>query len=84
MVMRGDPQPRGYTWRQQTLQALLKARINIRVWCEACGHAAIHGPDWAATSFGLPYDTTLYEVAQLLVCSQCGSRRVGIETAPDR
>ena len=82
MVMRGDPLPSGYTWRQQTLHALMKARLDVRVWCEECDHEAIRSPDWAANAASLPYDTTLYEIAQRLVCRHCGSRRVGIETAP--
>ena len=78
--MRGAPLPSGYTWRQQTLHALMKARVNVRIWCEECDHETIHSPDWAANSASLPYDTTLYEIAQRLVCGHCGSRRVGIET----
>ena len=59
----------------------MKLRTNLRMWCEDCGHSAAHSPVWFATMCGIPYDTTLYELAQHLVCKNCGSRRVGIEAA---
>ena len=79
MVMRGDPQPSGYTWRHQTLSELMKLRRELRVWCVDCGHDAVHSPIFFAMFGHVPFDITLWELAQKLTCRTCGSRRVGIE-----
>ncbi len=79
MVLRGDPQPSGYTWRRQTLTELMKLRRTLRVWCTDCGHETEHSAVFFATFGNAPYDTTLRELAQKLTCGKCRSRRVGIE-----
>jgi hypothetical protein len=80
MFKRGDPRPRGYSWRHMTLQHLMKIRTHVRMRCEDCGHDAVHSPAWMATMCGVPYGTTLYELAQRLVCRKCRSHKVGIES----
>jgi hypothetical protein len=72
MFKRGQPRPSSYTWRHQTLTHLMKLRRDLRVWCDASGHEAIHSPVYFAMFGNLPYDTKLK-------CQKCGSTRVGIE-----
>jgi hypothetical protein len=79
MIMRGDPRPSGYTWRRQTLNELMKLRRDLRVWCNDCGHEAVHSPVFFAMFGNVPYDITIWELAQKLSCRKCHSRRVGIE-----
>lgn len=78
MHKRGDPKPSGHIWRRQTLTQLQKLRRNARLWCEDCGHEIERSPVYMAMFFDLPYETRLYELAQRLQCSKCGSHRVGI------
>ena len=82
MIMRGDPQPTGYSWQHQTLEKLMKARVHLQVWCDNCGHVATHSPLWFATMCDVSFDATQYHLAQGLVCSKCGSHRVGVQVAP--
>ena len=78
MFKRGTPQPRGYSWRHMTLEHLMKIRATLEMRCDACRHVAEHSPVWFATMLNMPYDMTLYALAQRLVCKKCGSKRVGI------
>jgi hypothetical protein len=61
----------------------MKARAQLRIWCEEWGHAAVHSPVWFATLCNVPFDATPYDLAQRLHCSKCGSHRVGVLSAPD-
>ena len=83
MHRRGDPPPSGYSWRHQTLEKLMKARAQLWIWCDECGHTAAHSPVWFATMCNVPFDTTSYDLAQRLVCSKCGSYHIGVQSAPD-
>jgi len=83
MFKRGDPKPTGYAWRQMTLGKLMRAGVMCRIRCDDCGHEATHSPIWLVTLGNSWFADTLYDVAQRLVCRRCGSRVVGIETAPD-
>jgi DNA-directed RNA polymerase subunit RPC12/RpoP len=56
----------------------MKLRRDLRVWCDDCGHGAMHSPVYFAMFGNLPYDTTTWELVQKLKCPKCGSRRVGI------
>jgi Zn finger protein HypA/HybF involved in hydrogenase expression len=80
---RGDPKPTGHMWRRQTLSELTKRRRRARMWCEACGHETVHSPVYMAMFFGVPYETTLYALAQRLHCKKCSSKRVGIAITAD-
>jgi hypothetical protein len=51
----------------------------MRMWCDDCGHEVVHSPVYIAMFCELPYETTLWELAQRLHCKKCGSKRVGIE-----
>ena len=79
MVMRGDPQPSGYTWRRWTFAELMELQRTLRVWCADCGHEAERSAVFFATFGNAPYDTMLWELAQKLTCGKCRSRRVGTE-----
>jgi hypothetical protein len=83
MFRRGDPRPTGYAWRQMTLGKLMRAGVMCRIRCQDCGREITHSPIWLVTLGNSMFGDTLYDIAQRLVCRRCGSRRVGIETAPD-
>jgi DNA-directed RNA polymerase subunit RPC12/RpoP len=63
-------------WRRWTLT---KQHRHMRMWCDDCGHEVVHSPVYIAMFCELPYETTLWELAQRLHCKKCGSKRIGIE-----
>jgi hypothetical protein len=57
-----------------TLGNAAAARVQLIVWCKACGHRAEPDPAEITQRYGA--ETTVPEWRERLVCSQCGIRDV--------
>ena len=80
MVMRGEKMPKGTAWREATVGSAAARRSYQRVWCEDCRHdVTLAAKD--LIDRGVSPATPFWTLAQRLVCSKCGSARVGIMAA---
>jgi hypothetical protein len=79
MVMRGERLPKGDLWKRATLGSAIKGNDIYRLWCDGCGRWAEREPAWFYVIYGVPLNTPHYNLAQRLVCGDCGSRKVGLQ-----
>jgi hypothetical protein len=65
-----ERQPRG---NPPTLGSQARAGLDLDVWCNACGHKVIIGPE-EMTAFAERYgeETILVDFCRRLRCSKCG------------
>ena len=81
MVMRGEPQPKGDGWRKATVGNAAFNNQYQRIWCDACGHTLIVHAEDLIKLHGVPAEMPFWTLAQKLVCSACGSKKIGIMAA---
>jgi hypothetical protein len=77
--MRGDKFNQRDDAHRTHLGALYVLKADVRIWCEGCGRSEREFALGFQQRRKLPMELTIYDIAQRLVCSRCGSRNVGIE-----
>jgi DNA-directed RNA polymerase subunit RPC12/RpoP len=81
MIMRGEPPPKAYDWRQSTLGDHAENDTYQRLWCEDCRHEiTVHPRELMATN-RVPATMPYWSFVQKLVCGQCGSKKTGMMCA---
>jgi hypothetical protein len=78
MVYRGEEQPRGDGWRKATIGSAARNGSYQRIYCDDCKHQLVISAVDLLEKFKIPPETPFWTLAQRLVCSKCGSTKVGI------
>ncbi len=81
MVMRGEKHPKGDGWRKVTVTNAAFNNAYHRIWCDDCRHQLIINAIDFIELYSVPQETPFWTLAQSLVCSKCGSKKVGIMAA---